>query len=308
MQTSSDAPARSERDASSTSAPRITRGLRGLLGFFRVLLRNVLCAVSPALLLTVALPPAAQATQMLPSCPQTRPLASPPVARAVLSYIDTAASPAESIDAPATLRKLIVIGFMGGNVRANDFVHREASMAKDLQQRYPLALHAAVFANHDGDAALASVLELLDKDESGCLSTPEKSLARIVIYGHSWGASETIALARRLNHLSIPVLLTVQVDSVQKLHENDGDIPPNVHEAVNFYQSEGLLHGRPRIEAMDPERTIILGNFESAYKDDPVSCAGYPWYARAFMKPHIEIENDPRVWGKIEALIQTKLP
>jgi hypothetical protein len=104
------------------------------------------------------------------------------------------------------------------------------------------------------------------------------------------------------------VLLTVQVDSVQKLHENDGDIPPNVHEAVNFYQSEGLLHGRPRIEAMDPERTIILGNFESAYKDDPVSCAGYPWYARAFMKPHIEIENDPRVWGKIEALIQTKLP
>jgi hypothetical protein len=25
------------------------------------------------------------------------------------------------------------------------------------------------------------------------------------------------------------------------------------------------------------------------------------------MKPHIEIENDPSVWSKIEALIQTKV-
>jgi hypothetical protein len=312
MQTSSDVPARSDRDASGTSAPRTSRGILGLL---RVLFRNVFCAVSLALLLAVALCPEAQATPMLAACPQTRPIASPAVAGAASSYLDTAASragstpgpAAGSTDAPATLRKLIVIGFMGGNVRANDFVHREATMAKDLQQRYPLALHAAVFANHDGDGALASVLQLLDKDENGCLSSGEKSVARIVIYGHSWGASETITLARRLNHLSIPVLLTIQVDSVQKLNENDGRIPPNVREAVNFYQSEGLLHGRPRIEAADPERTAILGNFESAYKNDPVSCAGYPWYARAFMKPHIEIENDPRVWGKIEALIQTKL-
>ena len=302
MQNSSDLPARSDGNASATSAPRITRGLRGIL---RVLLRNILCAVSPALLMAVALCPAAQARAILPACPQTRPITSPAVARAALSSIHSPT--AASNDAPATLPKLIVIGFMGGNVRANDFVHREASMAKDLEQRYPLALHSAVFANHDGDAALASVLQLLDKDENGCLSAREKSGARIVIYGHSWGASETIALARRLNHLNIPVLLTIQVDSVQKLNQNDARIPPNVREAVNFYQSEGLLHGRPRIEAADPQRTTILGNFESAYKDDPVSCAGYPWFARAFMKPHIEIENDPRVWNKIEALIQARL-
>jgi hypothetical protein len=265
--------------------------------------------------MVAALCPPAQATQMLPACPLKSPVAAPAVAHAALSPVDTAANRASSIptpaaesnDAPATRPKLIVIGFMGGNVRANDFVHREASMAKDMEQSYPLALHAAVFANRDGDAALAYVLQFLDKDENGCLSTREKSLARIVIYGHSWGASETVTLARRLNHLGIPVLLTIQVDSVQKLNENDGRIPPNVREAVNFYQSEGLLRGRPRIEAVDPQRTTILGNFESAYKHDPVSCAGYPWYARAFMKPHIEIENDPHVWNKIEALIQTKL-
>jgi hypothetical protein len=42
---------------------------------------------------------------------------------------------------------------------------------------------------------------------------------------------------------------------------------------------------------------------ESTYKTHPISCGGYRWYARAFMKPHIEIENDPRVWNRIEALI-----
>ncbi len=151
------------------------------------------------------------------------------------------------------------------------------------------------------------MLNLLDKNKDGCLSAKEKNAARIVIYGHSWGASETITLARRLNELSIPVLLTIQVDSVQKLNEDDGRIPPNVREAVNFYQSEGFLHGRPFIEAMDSKQTTILGNFESAYKDNPVSCAGYPWFARAFMKPHIEIENDPSVWSRIEALIQAKI-
>jgi hypothetical protein len=34
---------------------------------------------------------------------------------------------------------------------------------------------------------------------------------------------------------------------------------------------------------------------------------GFSWYARAFMKKHIEIENDPVIWGKIEALIQAKV-
>jgi hypothetical protein len=205
-------------------------------------------------------------------------------------------------------QQLIVIGFMGGHVQANNFVHKEALLAKDLEQRYPLALHAAVFANHDGEAALNAVLRLLDKDRDGCLSAEEKSAARIVIFGHSWGASETITLARRLNELSIPVLLTIQVDSVQKLKENDGLIPPNVREAINFYQLEGLLHGRSLIQATNPKRTTILGNFESSYRRTPVSTAGYPWFARTFMKQHIEIENDPLVWNRIEALIRSEIP
>ena len=208
---------------------------------------------------------------------------------------------------PVAEPQLIVIGFMGGRVKGGNLIHKEAQLAKALQERYPLRVFAGVFANHHSQDALQTVLHLLDRNRDGHLTAAEKSSARIVIYGHSWGASETVALARRLNALSIPVLLTIQVDSVQKQNENDAEIPPNVREAINFYQTEGLLHGRPQIEAADPTRTTILGNFESSYKNNPVPCTDFPWIARVFMKQHIEIENDPNVWEKIDALIQAKV-
>jgi hypothetical protein len=229
-------------------------------------------------------------------------------AASIAEAADRAApDPADKI-AAGSPAQLIVIGFMGGRVRATSLVHREAQIAEDLQRRYPASLYAAVFANHDWAEALATVLRRLDRDHDGCLSAQEKSAARIVIFGHSWGASETVTLARRLNKLSIPVLLTVQVDSVQKGDEDDGLIPPNVREAVNFYQRGGLLHGRRSIAAMEPKQTTILGNFESSYREKPVSCAGYPWLARTFMRPHIEIENDPTVWNRIENLIAAMVP
>jgi pimeloyl-ACP methyl ester carboxylesterase len=216
--------------------------------------------------------------------------------------------PVTKADHPTPSRKLIVIGFMGGNVSASNLVHREALLIQALQVGYPHNIHAAIFANRNGDVALRTILQLLDEDGDGSLSGAEKTGARIVIFGHSWGASETITLANRLNQLSIPVLLTVQVDSVQKQSQNDGRIPPNVQEAINFYQSEGLLRGRSAIVAADPNKTTVLGNYESSYRRNPVSCAGYPWYARAFMKRHIQIENDPVLWARIEALIVAKVP
>jgi hypothetical protein len=255
------------------------------------LLLDICCTVSSILTLSLTFHPEMQAERVQAGC---------------CPFEVHNASEAVSTPLKANGR-LIVIGFMGGRIKGDNFVHTEARLAKQLRQRYPLAVHSAVFANHDGPIALRTVLQLLDNNKDGRLSDEEKEAARIVIYGHSWGASETIALARRLNELSIPVLLTIQVDSVQKSNQNDRFIPPNVGEAINFYQSEGLLHGRKLITAVDPNKTTILGNYELTYKENPVSCAGYPWFARVFMKPHIEIENDPSVWSKIEALIQTKV-
>lgn len=228
-----------------------------------------------------------------------------PASVLLLSAFPTANWPASV--APAGSPCLIVIGFVGGFVAHDNPIHHEVQLAIRLRKEFSSLLQVRTFANHRGGQAREEVLRLLDTDRDGNLSADEKSRARIAIYGHSWGASEAVALARVLARDQIPVLLTVQVDSVRKLGEDDASIPANVAEAVNFYQSDGLLHGRPRIRAADSSRTRILGNFQFGYKDKSVSCEGYSWFARTFMKPHIEIESDPAVWGQVESLIRTKL-
>ena len=204
--------------------------------------------------------------------------------------------------------QIIVIGFVGGFVRHDDLVHSGVQLAARLRQDYPSGVYINTFENHQGEQAHRAVLGLLDTDHDGSLSADEKRNARVLIYGHSWGASETVALANQLNRDGIPVLLTIQVDSVEKSGEDDAVIPPNVAQAVNFYQSDGLLHGRPTIRAADPAHTQILGNFRQDYAAKPIRCDAYPWWDRILMKSHVEIECDPRVWNQVESLIRSKLP
>jgi hypothetical protein len=221
----------------------------------------------------------------------------------ILATLCLPASGWQASEQPAT----IVIGFMGGMVRANNSVHSEAQLATRLERDYPSSVRVRMFENRQGHQAHREILSLLDTDHDGWLSDKEKLDARIAIYGHSWGASETVTLARALGREGIPVLLTIQVDSITKLGENDESIPANVAQAVNFYQQGGLFRGRPRIRAADASRTQILGNFLFDYKTNSVVCEGYPWYTRVFMKSHIEIESDPSVWEKVESLIRSKL-
>jgi hypothetical protein len=201
----------------------------------------------------------------------------------------------------------IVIGFVGGMVGHDNPVHSEVQLATRLRNDYPSGVQVRLFENRRRGQANREILRLLDVDHDGTLSAAERLDARIAIYGHSWGASEAVTLARALEKEGIPVLLTVQVDSIAKPGQNDESIPANVAQAVNFYQRRGILRGRRLIRATDVSRTEILGNFQFDYKANPVSCAGYPWYARAFMKPHIEIESDPSVWRQVESLIRSKL-
>lgn len=203
---------------------------------------------------------------------------------------------------------VIVIGFVGGFVRANDPVFGTVRLANLLRRDYTSGVAVRVFENHREDSAHREVLRLLDIDDDGALSAAEKKNARIIIYGHSWGGSETVELARQLQRQGIPVLLTVQVDSVRKPGENDIVIPPNVQEAVNFYQPDGIIRGVSKIRAANPSVTDIVGNFRYDYKQHPISCENYPWQDRIFMKTHMEIDCDPNVWSKVESLIRSKLP
>jgi hypothetical protein len=227
---------------------------------------------------------------------------------AALASGQTASERTVSARAVSPVSPAIVICFVGGFVGHESNIHGGVQLADHLRAEYPSGLHVEVFENHRGEAAHQQVLRLLDANHDGALSPDEKRDARIIIYGHSWGGSETVNLARELQKDGIPVLLTIQIDSVRKPGENDALIPANVVAAANFYQPGGLVHGRPLIRAADPARTQIVGNFKFDYAQHPVSCTGYPWFARAFEKSHIEIECDPAVAGAVEALIRAKLP
>ncbi len=205
-----------------------------------------------------------------------------------------------------TLSNVMVIGFVGGFVRHDDVRHPEVVFAGLLRERYP-SVHAEVFSNHDGKNALRRVLQLLDANHDGLLTADEKEQASIIIYGHSWGGSQTVTLARQLGRQGVPVSLTIQVDSVHKPGHDDAVIPPNVRNAINFYQTKGLIHGRPSIRPVDPRRTNIIGNFQMTYQDRRINCDNYPWIARHLNKPHHEIENDPLVWEQIASMIDTEL-
>jgi hypothetical protein len=209
---------------------------------------------------------------------------------------------------PLSVSPVIVIGFLGGNVKKGNLVHREVQLALHLRKQHPDGVYIGVFENSHGQLAFQQIVRLLDTDHNGTLSLAEKKHARIIIYGHSWGASETVTMAHQLDHDGIPVLLTILVDRVPKFGEGDESIPPNVAQAVNFYQTNGLLHGRNTIHAANPADTRILGNYQFDYKNNRVDCTQFPWYARLFMGPHIEIENDPRVWNQVESLIASRLP
>jgi hypothetical protein len=223
------------------------------------------------------------------------------------SLLSPAAPPSDAAVKNTLPSHLLVIGFVGGRVSSTNAIHQEVQLATHLRKEYPAAMNVEIFENHSGPRARQAILRLLDTDHDGSLSADEKQKARIVLYGHSWGASEAVTTARALQSDGIPVLLTIQIDSVTKHGEDDRLIPANVAEAINLYELDGFLHGRAEIVAADPSHTQILGNFKFDYKTKSANCKDYPWFARMFMRPHIEMESDPKVWTRVESLIRSKM-
>ena len=203
--------------------------------------------------------------------------------------------------------EVIVIGFLGGFVDRQDSNHLEVQLIRTLRQQYPTGVYFGLFENDSVDEAKRAILKQLDLQDDSPLTKESRPRARIILFGHSWGASAVVRLARMLDRDEIPVALTVQVDSVAKPFSNDRLIPGNVRQAVNFYQTRGLIHGRSTITAADPTRTTILGNFRRDYKREPAPCRNFSWYSRLFTKGHIEIECDPSLWLEVQTLFSPYL-
>jgi len=219
----------------------------------------------------------------------------------------TAADGSVASHPAAVTPSYIVVGFAGGFVRHDNLHHGPVQLARRIQGELPAGATVQVFENRHRRAAYQSIVRMLDSNHDGVLSAAEKAQARIILFGHSWGASAVVMLSRELDRAGIPVVLTVQVDSIRKPWQSDGVIPDNVAEAANFYQPHGLLHGRPEIRADDDSKTQILGNFRFDYQKNPVKCEGSSWFDRTFTPSHMQSQCDPRLWTQVEQLVRERV-
>lgn len=208
---------------------------------------------------------------------------------------------------PPSKVNCILVGFAGGFVRHNNEHHGPVQLAQRLRRESPAGTYVEVFENRRRKKAYKTVLRLLDSNHDGNLSEEEKNQARIILFGHSWGASAVVLLARELDQVGVPVLLTVQVDSVAKPWQRDQVIPDNVTAAVNFYQSHGLIHGRSEITAEDETKTQILGNYRFDYRQHPVQCQATSWFDRTFTPSHMQSQCDPHIWNQVEDMVRERI-
>ncbi len=204
---------------------------------------------------------------------------------------------------PDTL--VLILGFMGGRDSWHDARPGVGRLAKKFREMGLPGVQVATIENTKRGVALELVRRAFDRNHDGELGSRERESSRLILYGQSFGGAAVVKFARELKALDIPVMLTVQVDSVGR---NDAVIPSNVAAAANLFQSDGVfIHGRAPIRAEDPRKTEIIGNFQFSYRDRAIPLSGVPWHKKAFRIAHTRMDRDPAVWSKVEELILSAL-
>ena len=204
---------------------------------------------------------------------------------------------------PTPLREgyVLVVGFMGGRESWDNDKRGVRKLALKLRAANLPGVHVETVENKKRRLAIELVRNAFDRDRDGRLDERERASARLVVYGQSFGGAAVVKLARQLNAMGVPVLLTVQVDSVGR---GDKVIPGNVRRAANLFQRDGLIiKGEREIRAEDPGRTMVVGNFRFDYDGKKVDLSEVSWLKRLFQAAHTKMDHDPEVWALVEKLV-----
>lgn len=196
---------------------------------------------------------------------------------------------------------ILVIGFMGGRDAWHDERVGVGRMAAALRARSLANVHVVTVENLKRSLAVDLVKRAFDGNGNGKLELSEIQQARLIVYGQSWGGAAVVKFAHELHELGVPVLLSIQVDSVGI---GDDAIPSNVRRAANFYQRNGkIIRGEPEIRAVDPTRTTILCNQLHDYSKKEIKMRKRPWWKSFVRTDHLRMDDDPEVWHEVERLI-----
>ena len=202
---------------------------------------------------------------------------------------------------PIGLGETLVIGFMGGRESWDNEERSPRKLALRLRSLRVRGLHVETLANHRRPLAVELIHRAFDRDRNGVVGSQERASARIVVYGLSFGGAATVKLARDLHNLNIPVLLTIQIDSVGW---GDGVIPPNVRRTANFYQKNGIvIRGEGPIRAEDPGQTMIVADCRVDYSKRKIDISHVNWFKKLMRVAHSYISYDPEVWSRVQRLI-----
>lgn len=206
---------------------------------------------------------------------------------------------------PLPANQYLIVGFMGGREPWNNDKRGVRRLALKLRSRDLPGVHVETVENTKRDLALKLIHQAFDRNQDGRLDEPERRSVRLILYGQSFGGAAVVKLARQLQQMGIPVLLTVQVDSVGR---NDAVIPSNVRRAANLFQRNGLIiRGESTIRPEDAQKTEILGNFKFDYRHKHIDLSGVGWLKRTLHTAHTKMDFDPQVWAKVERLILNEL-
>ncbi|MDQ3802764.1 MAG: hypothetical protein M3416_02785 [Acidobacteriota bacterium] len=196
---------------------------------------------------------------------------------------------------------VLVIGFMGGRESWDNDKRGVRKLALKLRAMNLPGVHVETVENKKRRLAVELIRNAFDRDRDGRLGERERASARVIVYGQSFGGAAVVKLARQLKEAGVPVLLTVQVDSVGR---GDKVIPSNVRRAANLFQRDGLIiKGEREIRAEDPGKTRIIGNFKFDYDGKKVDLSEVSWLKRLFQAAHTKMDHDPEVWALAEKII-----
>ena len=206
-----------------------------------------------------------------------------------------------STKTPLAKGHILIIGFLGGRESWNNQKQSVRKLALKFRSMGLSEVHVETVENTKRRLAIELIRNAFDYDRDGRLDEQERTGARLVLYGQSFGGAAVVKLARELEKMNVPILLTVQVDSIGW---GDRLIPTNVARAANLFQRNGLIiKGEREVRPQDPGRTTIIGNFEFDYSHKKINISEVSWHKKIFRVAHTKMDQDPAVWGLVEKII-----
>lgn len=202
---------------------------------------------------------------------------------------------------PLEQNEILILGFMGGREPWNNGKHCVRRLALKLRSMNLPDVHIETVENKRRSLAIELVKNAFDRNHDGKLDPTECASAKLILYGQSFGGAAVVKFARQLNQIGVPVLLSVQVDSIGR---GDSIIPTNVTRAANLFQRNGwFIRGEREITAEDPAKTTIIGNFKYDYSNSKIDISKVSWLKKSFRIAHTRMEHDDDAWGKVEELV-----